>query len=267
MVGKPLEVIDLKKTYLKPGSPSFEAVKGISFSVDAGECFGLLGPNGAGKSTAINCISGFYPPSSGKVLIHGINVHQDPKKARQHLGVCPQEDTLDTDFSLRDQIIRHATFFKIPPKEGAVRADELLEKFGLTKQANDLVESLSGGMRRKLQVLRALISNPRTLVLDEPTTGLDPDARRTLWEVLREHRQRGLAILLTTHYMDEAERLCDRIGLIHGGKLLDISTPAELVEKYVGTKEVEEELRPGVFWKRPTNLEDVFLKLTGTKLT
>ncbi len=267
MVGTaPLVVADLVKHYLKPSGEKFVAVNGISFSVAPGECFGLLGPNGAGKSTTIDCITGFYPLTSGEVLVDGINIHKDPKLGRQHLGICAQDDTLDSDFDLMDQMTRYATFFRIPVKDSRERAKMLLKKFGLDDKAKELISSLSGGMRRRLQVARALMTQPKVLVLDEPTTGLDPDARRVLWDVLREERERGTAILLSTHYMDEAERLCDRIGMLHQGKLLDIASPAKLIQKYVPEPVVEEEVRPGVVWKRVANLEDVFLKLTGNRL-
>jgi len=261
----PALVVDkLVKHYA--GKKSVHAVNGISFEVRPGECYGLLGPNGAGKSTTINCIIGFFPTTSGSAKVLGYDVHHEPKKARQLLGTCPQEDTLDTDFTVINQLIRHATFFRIEKKEATERARELLSRFALTSKADELVESLSGGMRRRLQVARALISNPKVLVLDEPTTGLDPDARRSLWDVLEHHRAKGLAVLLTTHYMEEAERLCDRIMLLHNGVSLDEDTPRNLITKHVPTEWMEEEIRPGVKWKRPSNLEDVYLKVTGSKL-
>jgi lipooligosaccharide transport system ATP-binding protein len=248
------------------GAPFLEAVSDISFEIVPGECFGLLGPNGAGKSTTIQCISGFYPPTSGQVTIGGFDVHRDPKSARQLLGVCSQEDTLDTDFSVRDQLARYATFFRVPVREGRRRADELLRRFGLDEKADQPVESLSGGMRRRLQVARTLISEPHVLLLDEPTTGLDPEVRRLLWEILMEARRRGAAMLLSTHYMDEAERLCDRVAILHQGKILDSAPPQDLIERHIGAAEVEEEIRPGAVWRRPPNLEDVYLKLTGARL-
>ncbi len=262
-VAAPLVVDNLHKSYRGAAD---SAVKGVAFEVHAGECFGLLGPNGAGKSTTIHCITGYYPPTTGQVLIHGVNVHFDPKKARQHLGVCPQEDTLDTDFTLFDQMVRHATFFRIPVKEGRVRAEALLKRFGLWDKSREAVETLSGGMRRRLQAARSLISNPQVLVLDEPTTGLGPEARRTLWDVLVEWRGRGLAILLSTHYMEEAERLCDRIAILHKGAILDLGSPRELIARHISASVIEEEVRPGAVWTRPPNLEDVFLKLTGNRL-
>jgi lipooligosaccharide transport system ATP-binding protein len=242
------------------------AVSDISFEVSPGECFGLLGPNGAGKSSTIQCISGFYPATSGKVYVGGIDVHAQPKLARKHLGVCNQEETLDSDFSTFDQLVLHAGYFHIPRAEGKKKAAELLKRFGLEEKARENVEALSGGMKRRLQVARALISDPKVLVLDEPTTGLDPDVRRMLWEVLTESRSRGVAILLCTHYMEEAERLCDRVAILHLGKILDIDSPEKLVARHINREEVEEEVRPGVFWKRRANLEDVYLKLTGSRL-
>lgn len=244
----------------------FTAVSGISFSIAAGECFGLLGPNGAGKTTSINCITGFYPATAGEIRIHGFNVFTEPKKARQNLGVCSQDDTLDSDFNAFDQLVRHATYFRMPMAEAKQRASAMLERFGIADKAHQPVESLSGGMRRRLQLARALISAPDVLILDEPTTGLDPDIRRLVWQALKNERSRGAAILLSTHYMEEAERLCDRIAIMHSGKILDIDTPQRLVKKYITKKVVREEVRPGVFWKRPPHLEDVYLKLTGSRL-
>ena len=261
-----MRVAELSKRYRLPGGGEFAAVSGISFEVAAKECFGLLGPNGAGKSTTIQCICGFYPPSAGQVLIGGIDVHAKPKRARQILGVCNQEDTLDSDFNVFNQLVNHASYFRLDAQTAKRRATKLLERFGLTDKADQMIESLSGGLRRRLQVARALISEPQLLVLDEPTTGLDPDARRMLWEVLSEARQNGTAILLSTHYMDEAERLCDRIAILHKGRILDIASPEMLIKTHIARDEVEEEVRPGVIWKRKANLEDVYLKLTGSRL-
>jgi lipooligosaccharide transport system ATP-binding protein len=256
----------LTKRYRVASDGWLEAVSDVSFDVGAGECFGLLGPNGAGKTTAIHCISGFYPATSGEVLIGGIDVHADPKHARQILGVCAQEDTLDTDFRVLDQLVRYATFFRVPVAEGARRARALLGRYGLDDKANDQVESLSGGMKRRLQVARALISQPGLLVLDEPTTGLDPEMRRVLWDILITERTAGVAILLCTHYMEEAQRLCDRVGIMAHGKILDLDSPHGLIARHVGAGAIEEKVRPGMVWRRPPNLEDVYLKLTGTIL-
>jgi lipooligosaccharide transport system ATP-binding protein len=265
MNGAPLRVAHLSKRY-STREGSLEAVSDVSFEVRAGECFGLLGPNGAGKSSAINCITGFYPPSAGQVLIEGVDVHADPQRARRGLGVCAQEETLDSDFRVFDQLARHASFFRIPRAESERKARALLERFGIADKAGDLVESLSGGMRRRLQVARALVADPRVLVLDEPTTGLDPGMRRSLWEILVAERAKGSAILLSTHYMEEAERLCDRVALLDHGRIRDLGSPAELVERHMGSAQVEEEIRPGARWRRPPHLEDVYLKLTGSTL-
>ncbi len=263
----PLQVIQLAKRYRAHwGGEETQALSGISFEIATGECFGLLGPNGAGKSTAIQCISGFYPATSGEVFVEGYNVHLHPKQARQVLGVCNQEETLDSDFKVYDQLVRHASYFRIPTFLAKQRAHDLLERFGLSDKAKEPVESLSGGMKRRLQVARSLISNPRVLVLDEPTTGLDPDVRRMLWEALAEARKKGTAILLCTHYMEEAERLCDRVAILSEGKILDVDSPENLVARHIARGEVEEEVRPGVVWKRRPNLEDVYLKLTGSRL-
>jgi len=256
----------LAKRYRLRNGGIIDAVSDLSFAVAAGECFGLLGPNGAGKSSAIHCISGFYPASQGRVFINGHDVHAHPKRARRALGVCSQEETLDSDFSVFDQLVRHATYFRIPIPTARERATTLLSRFGLSDKVSDPVESLSGGLRRRLQVARALISEPRVLVLDEPTTGLDPDVRRMLWEVLAEARAGGAAILLSTHYMDEAERICDRVAILSKGRILDIDSPQRLIARHIARTIVEEELRPGVIWKRPPNLEDVYLKLTGSRL-
>jgi len=261
-----LEVVGLSKRYRTQDGGWLEAVHEVSLSVAAGECLGLLGPNGAGKSSAIQCITGFYPPSGGAVRLAGIDVHADPKRARRTLGVCSQEDTLDSDFRVLDQLARHATYFGVPGREGERRARALLERFGIADKAAELVESLSGGMRRRLQVARALVSQPSVLVLDEPTTGLDPGMRRALWAILQEERGKGAAILLSTHYMEEAERLCDRVALLDRGHIRDLGAPRELIERHAGSAMVEEEVRPGFVWRRPPNLEDVYLKLTGARL-
>jgi lipooligosaccharide transport system ATP-binding protein len=267
MAAEPALIVrDLRKVYHPSGRPPLCAVDGISFEIRGGECFGLLGPNGAGKSTSMNCVTGFYPPTSGEVRLLGIDVHRQPRAARQRLGVCSQEDTLDSDFTVFDQMVRYGTYFGRSVDVVQPRAEALLTRFGLVDKAADLVESLSGGMRRRLQVARALISQPEVLILDEPTTGMDPEVRRVLWDIIGECRSQGLAILLSTHYMEEAERLCDRVAILHRGKILDCASPQELIARHIGHEVVEEEIRPGVRWKRPPNLEDVYLKLTGTRL-
>ena len=262
----PVVVKNLKKEYRPSGRPPLLAVNGISFEIHRGECFGLLGPNGAGKSTSMQCITGFYPPTSGEVRLLGVDVQKEPRKARLRLGVCSQDDTLDSDFNVIDQMIRYGSYFGQKPSVVRPRAEALLKRFDLDEKTNDLVESLSGGMRRRLQMARALVAAPEILILDEPTTGMDPEVRRTLWDIIGECRSQGLAILLSTHYMEEAQRLCDRIAVLHRGVILDCAPPQDLITKHIGTEWVEEEIRPGVTWKRPPNLEDVYLKLTGKPL-
>src|SRR5215467_4046016 len=262
----PLIVRNLRKEYRVPGGPPLCAVDGVSFEIHKGECFGLLGPNGAGKSTSMQCITGFYPATAGEVRLMGFDVYAEPRKARQRLGVCAQEDTLDSDFSVLDQMIRYGTYFGEKVQTVRPRAEALLARFGLAEKSSDLVEFLSGGMRRRLKVARALVSQPEVLILDEPTTGMDPEVRRILWDIIGECRIQGLAILLSTHYMEEAQRLCDRVAILHRGKILDCASPQELISRHVGDQPVEEEIRPGVIWKRPSNLEYVYLKLTGRHL-
>jgi lipooligosaccharide transport system ATP-binding protein len=264
---QPLVVDSLVKNYVVKGRPTLEAVRGISFEVHPGECFGLLGPNGAGKSTSMKCVTGFFKPTSGRVEILGFDVHSKPRVARMQLGVCGQDDTLDSDFKVRDQMVQFAAYFGIPKSEATSRANALLERFDLLDKADDEVEALSGGMRRRLQVARALLNNPKVLVLDEPTTGLDPEARRILWDVLASERKKGLAILLSTHYMEEAERLCDRVAIICKGQILAEAPPQQLIVEKFGTKPVDDQIRPGVVVQRAPNLEDVYLKLTGTRLS
>ena len=189
-----------------------------------------------------------------------------PKLARQFLGLCDQEETLDSDFNVFDQLVRHASYFRISSSVAKERAQALLEQFGLREKAREPIESLSGGLKRRLQVARALISDPRVLVLDEPTTGLDPDARRMVWEVLAQARSRGVAILLSTHYMEEASGFATAPPSYIKGAILDVASPAQLIAKYIARETVEEEVRPGVIWSRAPNLEDVYLKLTGSHL-
>jgi ABC-type multidrug transport system ATPase subunit len=235
----PLSVRELAKRYETPGRDPVWAIRGISFEIHQGECFGLLGPNGAGKSTSMNCISGFYPATSGSVKIFDTDIYAHPKQARMNLGVCAQDDTLDTDFTVFDQMVRYGTYFRVTVEEGRRRTEALLQRFGLDSRKADLVEQLSGGMRRRLQVARALVSDPKVLILDEPTTGLDPEVRRVLWDVIAEERAKGVAILLSTHYMEEAERLCDRVAIFDEGRIVAMGTPHELQARVLGQSAIE----------------------------
>jgi len=265
-VEKALNVRHLVKEYKMPKGPAFRAVNDISFEINQGECFGLLGPNGAGKSTTMHCVTGFYPANSGSIEIMGRDVSQDPKSARQQLGVCHQEETLDNDFSLIQQLESYAGYFGFAKEKALSRGWELLERFELKDRAHQLSEHLSGGMRRKFQVLRAMLTEPKLVILDEPSTGLDPEARRTLWNEINLFKSNGGAILLSTHYMDEAQRLCDRVAIISKGKIMDCRSPQELIAHYIGLDPIEEEIRPGYKLTRPPNLEDVYLKVTGQRL-
>lgn len=262
----PLCVKDLIKTYRGLGKAEVRAVRGLSLQVRAGQCVALLGANGAGKSTTISCLIGLYPPTSGRVRIAGYDVHRHPRQARRHLGVCLQDETLDTELSVLDQLLLHASYFRIPKSTALERARVLLDRFGMAEKADGPVGALSGGMRRVLQVARALISEPALLILDEPSTGLDPEVRRLLWEVLKQQQQRGLAILLTTHYMDEAQFLSDEVAVMHNGQIHDRGTVADLIARHIPEGEVTETLQPDIVIRRPATLEDVYLRIAGGRL-
>jgi ABC-2 type transport system ATP-binding protein len=205
-----------------------EAVAGIDFRVAEGEIFGFLGPNGAGKSTTLRILSTLLLPTSGSARVAGYDVVREPKHVRRSLGSLFQDPAVDDRLTARENLALHCAIFGVPRRERAERMDDALRWIGLHDQRNDLVRAFSGGMRRRLEVARALLHQPRVLFLDEPTTGLDPQTRRSLWETLRTSRaDRRLTILMTTHYMDEAEH-CDRVAIIDHGKLIASGTPAEL---------------------------------------
>ena len=215
------------------------AVDGIDFDVARGEAFGFLGPNGAGKTSTMRMIACVSPVTSGTLTIFGENPATRGVEIRARLVVVPQADTLDLELTVRENLIIFARYFDIPWAEGRRRADELLEFVQLKERAKDKVEDLSGGMKRRLTVARALINEPDLLLLDEPTTGLDPQARHLVWDRLYRLKQRGVTLVLTTHYMDEAEQLCDRLVVMDKAKIVAEGTPRELIEKY-STKEVLE---------------------------
>jgi len=234
LVMSPLRVEHLTKRYRTADRRFLEAVSDVSFEVQAGECVGLLGPNGAGKSTAIRCISGFYPTSSGRILIGGVDVHTDPKRARQILGMCSQEDTLDSDFRVLDQLARHATFFGLSGAEGVRRGRELLERFGIADKANELIESLSGGMKRRLQVARALIASPKVLVLDEPTTGLDVMTQARVLELVSGLiAAYGTAAVYVTHDLAVVAGLAHRIAVMYSGLFMEEGAAETLLREPV----------------------------------
>ncbi|HXB55845.1 MAG TPA: ABC transporter ATP-binding protein [Vicinamibacteria bacterium] len=222
-------VQDLVKTY--PGrrkSPPVEAVRGISFGVEAGEFFGLLGPNGAGKSTTIGCINTLVRPTSGRVLIDGVDVVAAPREAKRRIAVVPQTRNLDRDLTVREVLTYHGRYFGLPAAEREARADRLLAEMQIEDKGGAKPLTLSGGQQQRVMIARALMHDPRVLLLDEPTTGLDPQARRMLWETLRGLHQKGLTLILTTHYMEEADRLCERLAIIDHGQILTVDTPAAL---------------------------------------
>jgi lipooligosaccharide transport system ATP-binding protein len=222
----------------------FEAVRGIDVEVVKGEAFGFLGPNGAGKSSTMRMVAAVSPPSAGELSILGMDPAVDGPAIRARLGVCPQEDSLDIELNVRDNLVVYGRYFGIPRAEVGRRADELLEFVSLTDKAKAKVEDLSGGMKRRLTIARSLVNRPDLLLLDEPTTGLDPQARHLVWDRLFRLKQQGVTLILTTHYMDEAEQLCDRLVVMDGGQIVAEGSPLELIRAH-STREVAE-LRFGV---------------------
>lgn len=293
----------------------FEAVRGVTFSVSRGECFGLLGPNGAGKTSIVKMMYGFSPVTAGEMRVFGEDVTVSARKVKARIGVVPQEDNLDPELSVRDNLLVYAGYFRIKKDVAATRARQVLEFMELTEKADTAVNNLSGGLKRRLTLGRALLSQPEILILDEPTTGLDPYARRILWQRLRRLKDSGTTMLLTTHYLEEASQLCDRLVILHRGKILEEGAPEALIDSHVGKEVLElgvadqyhgllledtgslikghqflgdvlliftdhgEDLSSLICHRaetqkvpvnyrrlRPSNLEDVFLKLTGETL-
>jgi lipooligosaccharide transport system ATP-binding protein len=215
------------------------AVAGIDFEVARGEAFGFLGPNGAGKTSAMRMVAAVSPPTDGELRILGLDPATDGPTIRGRLGVVPQDNTLDEGLTVRENLYTYGRYFGLSRRTSAERADELLEFAQLTDRANQIVEPLSGGMKRRLTIARALINEPEVLLLDEPTTGLDPQARHVLWDRLFRLKRRGVTLVLTTHYMDEAEQLCDRLVVMDGGTIVAEGSPRELINRY-STREVLE---------------------------
>jgi lipooligosaccharide transport system ATP-binding protein len=282
------------------------AVDRISFRVRKGEVFGFLGPNGAGKTTTMKMIQCISPKSGGTLEVFGMDVDAHPREIKGRLGVVPQETNLDPDFSAYRNLLVYARYFGIPKREAEPRAEELLSFMQLEEKRDVLIEKLSGGMKRRLIIARALINAPELLILDEPTIGLDPQARHLIWEKLRSLQAQGNTLVLTTHYLDEAERLCDRLVIMDHGKILVEGPPADLIRKHAGSDVVEAARTPEVVARldrlgldydiagdmlqvftdsphdvarellevcrheavmvRPATLEDVFLRLTGRSL-
>jgi lipooligosaccharide transport system ATP-binding protein len=229
-----VEVENLRKTF-----GAFTAVDGISFGVRAGECFGLLGPNGAGKTSTIRMLYGYSPPSGGRLRIFGRDLVPNLRELKYRIGICQQEDNLDPDLNVFENLRVFARYFDLPTDRAEAEAADLLRFFGLEGRAGSRIQELSGGMKRRLVLARSLLNSPELLILDEPTTGLDPQSRHQVWDRLEELKSRGLTILLTTHYMEEAARLCDRLIIIDHGRVLVEGKPAELVRRHVGGEVIE----------------------------
>ena len=210
------------------------AVDDVSFEVRRGETYGLLGPNGAGKTTTMRMVSGLSPLSAGELVVAGVDVSLQEREVRHVLGVVTQQDGLDTDLNARDNLIVYGFIAGLSRAQAAQRADAVLMYFDLTDKANDEIDSLSGGMKRRLAIARAFMTRPQVIVLDEPTTGLDPQGRNRVWQELETMKQAGVTILMSTHYMDEASALCDRLAIMHHGRILAEGAPDELVNMHAG---------------------------------
>ena len=222
---------------------AFTAVDGISFAVEKGECFGFLGPNGAGKTTTMRMITNHLPVTEGSLSVLGMQVMAQARKVKARIGVVPQENNLDTDLQVLENLLIYSRYHGIPKKEAKYKAMELLAFFQLADHAFSPIEQLSGGMQRRLLIARGLINEPELLILDEPTTGLDPQARHVIWQKLRQLQSQGVTLILTTHYMDEAQQLCDRLVIIDHGKILVEDSPQSLIKKHAGSEVIEIRLR------------------------
>ena len=224
----------LKKSY-----GGFEAVGGVDFEVYRGECFGFLGPNGAGKTTTMKMIYAAAIPTGGELTVAGLDIRRKERAVKRRIGVVPQENNLDEDLKVKENLLVYGRYYDMPRKEALRRAEELLEFVELTDKADAEVEHLSGGMKRRLLIARALINDPEIVVLDEPTTGLDPQARHLVWERLRRLTDEGKTLVLTTHYMEEAAQLCDRLVVMENGAIIAQGSPDELITEYVSPEVLE----------------------------
>ncbi len=296
-----IEATNLTKRY-----DGLTAVKDVSFRIAAGDVFGFLGPNGAGKTTIMRIIQCISPRSGGAVSVFGLDPDEEPRRIKQQLGVVPQETNLDSEFTCFENLLVYSRYFGIPGRVAKERIDRLLDFVALQEKRDVKIEALSGGMKRRMLLARALINEPKLLILDEPTIGLDPQARHLIWEKLKQLQAEGNTIVLTTHYLEEAERLCNRLVIIDNGEILVEGSPDDLIARFVGSDVVEAENRAGVITclddmtaryevigdmvqvftdeprmvarrlfetcnpgrviARRATLEDVFLKLTGRAL-
>ena len=230
---------ELRKAYRVKGKPDFVAVDGLSFEVAPGESFGLLGPNGAGKSTTMKMIGAVSSRTGGELSILGLDPDRHGPEIRSRLGVVPQQDNLDGELNARENLYIYGRYFGLPGRVCREKADELLAFAQLEDKARSKVDQLSGGMKRRLTIARGLINDPRILLLDEPTTGLDPQARHVLWDRLFRLKERGTTLVLTTHYMDEAEQLCDRLIVVDKGRIMAEGTPASLIREHSSREVLE----------------------------
>ncbi len=235
---------------------SFEAVKSVDFEVYRGECFGFLGPNGAGKTTTMKMIYGAAVPTGGELTVAGLDIRREERAVKRRIGVVPQENNLDEDLKVKENLLVYGRYYDLPKKETMRRAEELLEFVELTDKADAEIEHLSGGMKRRLLIARALINDPEIVVLDEPTTGLDPQARHLVWERLRRLTSEGKTLILTTHYMEEAAQLCDRLVVMEGGVIIAQGSPDELIEEYVSPEVLELRAKPDALEKLRALVED-----------
>ncbi|HHV35932.1 MAG TPA: ABC transporter ATP-binding protein [Syntrophomonadaceae bacterium] len=276
-----IEICGLCKYYKE-----VKAVDHLDLTVKSGEIFGLLGPNGAGKTTTIRILTTLARPTAGNIYINGKEVSRKEAQVKKEIGVVSQTENLDVEMTARENMELHGRLFKVPARERRLQIEELLDFVDLTERADTAVGRFSGGMKRRLMIARALMHKPRILFLDEPTVGLDPQVRRKIWDLIRRLNGQGITVLLTTHYIEEAELLCHRVGIMNKGKLIALGTPEELKKK-VGKVVVEvpnhNETEYHVFEKRgealqyaavmmhdvvirDSNLEDVFVELTGRKV-
>jgi len=240
-----LQIKDLKKTYFRKGKPLTEALQGITLDIKEGEILGLLGVNGAGKTTLSTIIASLHPPSSGEIFWKGHSIYDDILEYRKIIGYCPQKPNLDRTFTLEENLIFAGRCYGFSLQEATLQKNKLIKQFELEKYAQSFVDFLSGGYKQRFLIARTLMHFPRLVILDEPTVGLDPHIRREIWNIVKKLKENGVTVLLTTHYLDEAEALSDRVCIIDKGRIRLIDTPANLKEHY-----------------QKGNLEDVFIQLT-----
>jgi lipooligosaccharide transport system ATP-binding protein len=244
----------------------FTAVDHIDFEVYKAECVGFLGPNGAGKTTTVRMIYCFLPLTEGELSVAGMDVSTHSREIKSLVGVAPQEDNLDPDFTVMKNLLVYARYFDLPKEEAAKRAAEQLKFFQLQEKQGVQIVELSTGMKRRLIVARALINEPKILLLDEPTTGLDPQARHLVWDEIRMLKKHGVTIIITTHYMDEAAELCDRILVMDNGKIIEQGRPAELIKKHVGEDVLEFDMNEQLVEALKTELPDAEIEVFGERV-